>query len=118
VLIKFLQENRDIFSWKYAGMPGVPRKLIERELHLDPKAKPIKQQLRCFAQDKKKDVIKREIPTLLDHGFIKEVYHPDCPPIPLLYLKRIKIGGCVLIILILIRHAKKILLPYPELIRL
>jgi hypothetical protein len=29
-------------------------------------------------------------------------------PIPYLYLKRIKIGGCVLIILISTRHAKKI----------
>jgi hypothetical protein len=57
-------------------MPGVPRELIEHELHLDPKAKPVKQRLRRFAQDKK-DVIKREIARLLDVGFIKEVYDPD-----------------------------------------
>jgi hypothetical protein len=57
-------------------MLGVPRELIEHELHLDQKAKPIKQQLRHFFQDKK-DVIKREIARLLDAGFIKEVYHPD-----------------------------------------
>jgi hypothetical protein len=35
-----------------------------------------------------------------------------------MYLKAIKIGGCVLIIQILIRHAKKILSAYPESIRL
>jgi hypothetical protein len=40
-------------------MPEVPRELIEHELHLDPKAKPIKQRLHRFAQDKK-DVIKRD----------------------------------------------------------
>jgi hypothetical protein len=40
-------------------MPGVPSVLIEHELHLDPKAKPIKQRLHHFAQDKK-DVIERE----------------------------------------------------------
>jgi hypothetical protein len=57
-------------------MPGVPRELIEHELHLDPKAKPVKQRLRYFVQDKK-DVIKRKIAKLLDAGFIKEVYHPD-----------------------------------------
>jgi hypothetical protein len=57
-------------------MPGVPRELIEHELHLDPKAKPVKKQLRRFAQDKK-DIIKREIDRLLDIGFIKEVYHSD-----------------------------------------
>jgi hypothetical protein len=46
-------------------MPGVPRELIEHELHLELKAKPVMQWLCCFAQDKK-DVIKREIPRLLD----------------------------------------------------
>jgi hypothetical protein len=39
-------------------------------------------------------------------------------PIPFLYLKRIKIGGCVLIKLILIRPAKKITPGFPRLIRL
>jgi hypothetical protein len=57
-------------------MPGVPRELIKHELHLDPRAKPVKQRLRHFAQDKK-DVIKKKIGRLLDAGFIKEVYHPD-----------------------------------------
>jgi hypothetical protein len=57
----------------------------------------------------------REIARLLDGGFIKEVYHPDC--LAYLYLKRIKTGGCVLIIPILIRHAKMIPLACPKLIR-
>jgi hypothetical protein len=57
-------------------MLGVPRELIEHELHLDPNAKPVKKRLHRFAQDKK-DVIKREIARLLDVGFIKEVYHLD-----------------------------------------
>jgi hypothetical protein len=39
-------------------------------------------------------------------------------PILSLYLNRINIGGCVLIIHILIRHAKKILSTCPESIRL
>jgi hypothetical protein len=34
-------------------MSGVPRELIEHELHVDPNAMSIKQLLRCFAQDKK-----------------------------------------------------------------
>jgi hypothetical protein len=55
-------------------MPGVPRELIEHELHLDPKAKPVKQRLHRFTQDKK-DIIKKDIAILLDAGFIKEVYH-------------------------------------------
>jgi hypothetical protein len=70
-------------------MPGVPRELIELELHLDPKAKPIKQRLRRFTQDKK-DVIKREIARLLDASFIKEVYHPDWLANPVLVPKKNK----------------------------
>jgi hypothetical protein len=49
MLIKFLQENRDIFAWKHDAMPVVPRELIEHELHLDLKAKPIKQRFCRFA---------------------------------------------------------------------
>jgi hypothetical protein len=70
-------------------MPGVPRELIEHELHLDPQAKPVKQWLRCFTQDKK-DVIKKEIARLLDVGFIKEVYHLDWLDNPVLVPKKNK----------------------------
>jgi hypothetical protein len=50
-------------------MPGVLRKLIEHELHINPNARPMKQCLRHFAQDKK-DAIKKELARLLDAGFI------------------------------------------------
>jgi mRNA-degrading endonuclease RelE of RelBE toxin-antitoxin system len=93
-------------------MSRVPRELIEHELHLDPKAKPVKQRLRDFTQDRK-DVIEKEITRLLYTDFIKEVYHPIGSPIPFLYPNRIKIGGYVLIISILIRHVKKILSGFP-----
>jgi hypothetical protein len=64
-------------------MPEVPRELIEHELHLNPKAKPVKQRLHRFAQDKK-DIIKKEIARLLDVDFIKELYHPDWLANPIL----------------------------------
>jgi hypothetical protein len=83
-------------------MLGVPRELIKHDLHLDPLAKPVKQWLCRFTQDKK-DVIKKEIARILDVGFIKEVYHPDWLGNPILVPKKNKNGGCVLIILILIR---------------
>jgi hypothetical protein len=70
-------------------MPGVPRELIEHELHLDPKGKPIKQRLCYFAQDKK-DAIEKEIARLLDTSFIKEVYHPDWLTNPVLVPKKNK----------------------------
>jgi hypothetical protein len=70
-------------------MSGVTRELIEHELHLDPKAKPIKQRLHRFTQDKK-NVIKKEIARLLDVNFIKEVYHPDWLTNPVLVPKKNK----------------------------
>jgi hypothetical protein len=70
-------------------MPRVLRKLIKNELHVDPNAKPVKQRLRRFTQDKK-DVIKREIIRLLDAGFIIEVYHPDWLVNPVLVPKNNK----------------------------
>jgi hypothetical protein len=98
-------------------MPEVPRELIEHELHIDPIAKPIKQCLRCFTQDKK-DLIKREIARLLDVGFIREVCHPDWLANPVLVPKKIKNGGCVLIVLISTVLAKKIHSAYLESIKL
>jgi hypothetical protein len=70
-------------------MTGVPRELIEHELHLDSMAKPVKQRLHRFIQDKK-DVIKREIARLLDIGFSKEVYHSDWFTNPVLVPKKNK----------------------------
>jgi hypothetical protein len=89
VLVKFLQENRDIIAWNPADMPGVPRELIKHELHLDPLAKPVKQRLHRFAQDMK-DLIKNEIARLLDANFIKAVYHPDWLANPIVVPKKNK----------------------------
>jgi hypothetical protein len=70
-------------------MPRVHLELIKHKLHLDPKAKSIKQRLYHFAQDKK-DVIKREIARLLDADFIKKVYHQDWLANPILIPKKNK----------------------------
>jgi hypothetical protein len=70
-------------------MSGLPRELIEHELHVDTNAKPTKQRLRHFTQDKK-DVIKKGIARLLDAGCIREVYHLDWLTNPVLIPKKNK----------------------------
>jgi len=57
-------------------MPGVSREDAEHSLDLDKKARPIKQQLRRFAQDRK-EAIRVQVTWLLTAGFIREVTHPD-----------------------------------------
>jgi hypothetical protein len=68
-------------------MSGVPRELIEHELHLDPQAKLVKQR---HLPKTKKDIIKKEIARLLDAGFIKQVYHPNWLANPILVPKKNK----------------------------
>nr|AAP51765.2 retrotransposon protein, putative, Ty3-gypsy subclass [Oryza sativa Japonica Group] len=64
-----------------------PREVIEHSLHVKEDAKPIKQRLRRFAQDRK-DAIKEELTKLLAAGFIKEVLHPDWLADPVLVRKK------------------------------
>ena len=44
-LTNFLRENKNIFAWKPADMPGVLRELVEHKLDLNPGSKPGKQHL-------------------------------------------------------------------------
>jgi hypothetical protein len=67
-------------------MPGVPRELAEHSLHVRPDAKPVKQPLRCFEEEKRK-AIGEEIAWLLTAGFIMEVFYPDWLANPVLVLK-------------------------------
>src|SRR5947207_3277546 len=57
-------------------MPGVPREVIEHCLNVKEGAKPVKQRLRRFAQDRK-EAIRDELTKLTATNFIREVYHPD-----------------------------------------
>jgi hypothetical protein len=57
-------------------MPGVPRELAEHSLHVQPDAKPVKQPMRRFVEEKRK-VIGEEITRLLAASFIMEVFYPD-----------------------------------------
>jgi hypothetical protein len=60
VLTNFLQDNKDIFAWKLADMPGVLRELAEHRIDINEGSKPIKQRLRIFLPDKK-EAVKKEI---------------------------------------------------------
>ena len=65
----------------------MPRELAEHSLHVRPDAKPLKQALRRFAEDRRK-AIGDEIARLLAAGFIMEVLHPDWLANPVLVEKQ------------------------------
>jgi hypothetical protein len=87
MLVSFLWANRDIFTWKSADMPGVPRRLIDHSLNVDPKSTPKRQHLHLFADDQW-DAIKKELAKLLAVGFIREVFHPEWLANPILVRKK------------------------------
>jgi hypothetical protein len=87
VIISFLWANRDIFAWKPVDMPGVPRRLIEHSLNVDPKATPKRHHLHRFADDRR-DAIKKELAKLLAAGFICEVFHLEWLANPILVRKK------------------------------
>jgi hypothetical protein len=52
MLTNFLRDNKDIFAWKPADMPGVLRELAEHIIDVNEGSKPIKQWLRRFSPKK------------------------------------------------------------------
>jgi hypothetical protein len=56
MLIEFLRECSEIFSWCPSDMPGVSRELFEHAHNVDPKARPVKQPLRWFDEPKRKAI--------------------------------------------------------------
>jgi hypothetical protein len=67
-------------------MLGVPRRLIEHSLNINPKSTPKRQHLHIFADDQR-DAIKKELAELLAAGFIREVFHPKWLANPILVRK-------------------------------
>ena len=68
-------------------MPGVPREVMEHTLNVKEGAKPVKQRLHRFAQDRK-EAIRDELTKLMAANFIKEVYHPNWLANPILVKKK------------------------------
>ncbi|KAL8146473.1 hypothetical protein AgCh_004271 [Apium graveolens] len=71
-LVKFLQENSDVFAWSAADMPGIDPELITHKLNVDPSRKIVKQKKRNFAPERQ-EAIKQEIEKLLEAGLIEEI---------------------------------------------
>jgi hypothetical protein len=95
VLVDFLLANADDFTWSPSNMPGIPRDVAEHSLDIRAGARPVKQPLRRFDEEKRR-AIGEEIHKLMAAGFIKEVFHPKWLANPVLVRKKKEgNGGCV-----------------------
>ena len=75
-LIQFLRNNQDVFAWSSSDLRGVSREVIEHELRVNPKAKPVKQGQRSMSEERQK-AAQAEVQKLLDAGVIREVQYPE-----------------------------------------
>jgi hypothetical protein len=71
VLVDFLRASADVFAWSPSDMLGIPRDVAERLLDIRARARPVKQPLRRFDEEKRR-AIGEEIHKLMAAGFIKE----------------------------------------------
>jgi hypothetical protein len=87
MLVDFLRRNAKVFAWSPSDMSGIPREVAEHSLDIRAGARPVKQSLRRFDEEKRR-AIGEEIHKLLATGFIKEVFHPEWLANPILVKKK------------------------------
>ena len=76
MLIEFLKENLEVFSWSHKDIPGISPKIIQHKLNMDLEKKPVQQRRRAFAPERDQAILE-EVTKLLTTGFIREVYYLD-----------------------------------------
>ena len=75
-LIRFLEQNMEVFTWKQEDMGGVNPTVITHRLNVNPSFKSIKQKRRSFALERQK-AINEEVGKLLQAKAIREVEYPE-----------------------------------------
>jgi hypothetical protein len=74
-------------------MPGIPRDVAEHSLDIRAGARPVKQHLRRFDEEKRR-AIGEEVHKLMAAGFIKEVFHTEWLSNLVLVKKKVGNEGC------------------------
>ncbi|KAM0860250.1 hypothetical protein ACQ4PT_046658 [Festuca glaucescens] len=85
-LMQFLRSNEDVFAWSPSDIQGVSREIIEHTLKVDPSAKPKKQKLWNYSQEREESA-NEEVQKLLDAGVIREALHSEWLANPVLVEK-------------------------------
>jgi hypothetical protein len=75
-LLRFLFNNKDVFSWSANDLCGVNRDVIEHSINVDSSFRPRKQRLRKMSDDKAEGAL-NEVKRLLSAGVIREVKYPE-----------------------------------------
>lgn len=75
-LIQLLCDNKDLFAFSAAEMPGIDPNLISYKVNVNPTCRPIKQKKRNYSAQKNQDIA-AEVKKLMDAGFIEPCQYPE-----------------------------------------
>ena len=75
LLIHFLKQNTEVFSWKQEDMGEINPAIITHRLNINPSFKQVKRKRRSFALERQK-AINEEVGKLLQEDAIREVEYP------------------------------------------
>ncbi|GJR25957.1 reverse transcriptase domain-containing protein [Tanacetum coccineum] len=81
-----LKNNIEVFAWEPADMTGVPRKVIEHTLNVNPSLDPVCQKKRTFSPEKSGAVTK-EVTDWVKAGIVRPVKYPTYISNPVLVKK-------------------------------
>lgn len=75
-LINLLRRYPDVFAWQPEDMPGLYEDVAVHNIHIDPKARTIKQKRRNFTPERQQ-AVDEEISKLMKANFIYEIQFPE-----------------------------------------
>ncbi|GJS50812.1 reverse transcriptase domain-containing protein [Tanacetum coccineum] len=81
-----LKGSMEVFAWEPADMTGVPRKIIEHALNVNPSLDPVCQKRRTFSPEKSEAVTK-EVTEWIKAGIVRPVKYPTYISNPVLVKK-------------------------------
>jgi hypothetical protein len=76
LLVAFLRDNTEFFTWSHKYMTGIDPSVMVLKLNVDLDYRLVKQNRRSYSS-KRNRAIMEEVEKLLQSGFIREVYYPD-----------------------------------------
>ncbi|GJU90373.1 reverse transcriptase domain-containing protein [Tanacetum coccineum] len=81
-----LTNNMEVFAWEPADMTGVPRRIIEHSLNVNPSLDPVCQKRRTFSPEKS-EAVTNEVAEWIRAGIVRPVKYPTYISNPVLVKK-------------------------------
>ena len=56
-IVEFLKRNLDVFAWSHEDMPSISENVIQHQLNVDSRKKPVQQRRKVFTLERNKAII-------------------------------------------------------------